>query len=156
MNSTSVTKSGFSRDEERSGGNGGVEEKARDRNPEGVRPCPTRFRRGDGREPQRKASREYPDSPAKAKPMTDVVFFVAVGWMTLLFSAGVVLVIRRESAVDKIQALDVLSLILVALLVLFADSQESSYYLDVALIVSLLSFVAIIAAARYFGRGRIF
>lgn len=88
--------------------------------------------------------------------MTDIVFFVAVGWITLLFSAGVVLVIRRESAVDKIQALDVLSLILVALLVLFADAQMSSYYLDVALIVALLSFIAIIAAARYFGRGRIF
>jgi multicomponent Na+:H+ antiporter subunit F len=88
--------------------------------------------------------------------MTDVVFIVAVGWSTILFSVVVFLVIKRSSAVDKIQALDVLSLILVALLVLFADSQESSYYLDVALIVSLLSFVAIIAAARYFGRGRIF
>lgn len=88
--------------------------------------------------------------------MTDIVFFVAVGWITLLFSVVIVLVIRRDAAVDKIQALDVLSLTLVALLVLFADAQMSSYYLDVALIVSLLSFVAIMSAARYFGRGRIF
>jgi multicomponent Na+:H+ antiporter subunit F len=88
--------------------------------------------------------------------MTQAIFVIAVGWITVLFSIGVALVIRRDSAVDKIQALDVLSLILVALLVLFADAQGSSYYLDVALIVSLLSFVAIIAAARYFGKGRLF
>ncbi|MGH3087491.1 MAG: monovalent cation/H+ antiporter complex subunit F [Rubrobacteraceae bacterium] len=88
--------------------------------------------------------------------MTDVVFVVAVGWMTVLFSVGVGLVIQRRSAVDKIQALDILGLILVALLVLFADAQGVSYYLDVALVLALLSFVATIAAARFFGGGRIF
>lgn len=88
--------------------------------------------------------------------MTDIVFIVAVGWMTVLFSVVVFLVIKRSSAVDKIQALDVLSLILVALLVLFADAQMASYYLDVALILSLLSFIAVVAAARFFGGGRIF
>lgn len=88
--------------------------------------------------------------------MTDVIFVIAVVWMTVLFSLGVVLVIKRRSAVDKIQALDVLSLVLVALLVLFSDARNSSYYLDVALILSLLSFVAVVAAARFFGGGRIF
>lgn len=88
--------------------------------------------------------------------MTDVVFVIAVGWITLLFSICVVLLIKRDSAVDKIQTLDVLSLVLVALLVLFADAQGSSYYLDVALILSLLSFIAVVAAARFFGRGRLF
>ncbi len=88
--------------------------------------------------------------------MTDIVFILAVGWITVLFSVVVALVIKRSSAVDKIQALDVLSLILVALLVLFADAQGTSYYLDVALVLSLLSFIGVFAAARFFGGGRIF
>lgn len=88
--------------------------------------------------------------------MGDVIFYVAAAWMTVLFCVSVVLVIRRRSPADRIQALDVLTLILVALLILFSDAQGTSYYLDAALVLALFSFIGTVAAARYFADGKVF
>ena len=46
-----------------------------------------------------------------------------------------------------------LTLILVAFLVVYADASDSSYALDAALVVVLLSFVGTLAAARFHSRG---
>jgi multicomponent Na+:H+ antiporter subunit F len=48
------------------------------------------------------------------------------------------------------------TLILVALLILYADANRSPYYLDAALVLSLLAFLATLALARYHGERRIF
>ncbi len=76
--------------------------------------------------------------------------------MTVLLGVSVVAVIRARSTAGRILALDTLTLILVALLVLFADANRSAYYLDAALILALLAFVGTVAAARYHGERRIF
>ncbi|MEJ7841119.1 MAG: monovalent cation/H+ antiporter complex subunit F [Rubrobacter sp.] len=53
-------------------------------------------------------------------------------------------------------ALDTLTLVLVALLVLYAAAERSPYYLDAALIVALLAFLGTVAAALYHGERGIF
>ena len=85
-----------------------------------------------------------------------VVFYLAMVWMTGLLGIAVVLVIRSRSAMSRILALDVLTLILIALLILYADASQTSYYLDAALALALLSFVATLAAVRYHSEGRVF
>ena len=45
---------------------------------------------------------------------------------------------------------------LAALLVLYADANRSSYYMDAALILSLLAFLGTLVLARYYGERRIF
>lgn len=64
--------------------------------------------------------------------------------------------IRLPSTVSRILALDALTLILVALLVLYRDAQRTPYYLDAALALSRRAFVATLAAARYYGERKIF
>lgn len=81
--------------------------------------------------------------------MHDAVFTVAALWMTVLLAASIVLVIRARSLPSRILALDMAVLILVALLVLLSDVERAPYFLDAALVLALLSFVATIAAARY-------
>jgi len=76
--------------------------------------------------------------------------------MTVLLAVAVVAVIRVSETAGRILALDVLTLILVALLVLYGDANRSAYYLDAALILALLAFVGTLAAARYYGERRIF
>ncbi len=49
-----------------------------------------------------------------------------------------------------------MTLILVALLVLYADANRSSYYMDAALVLSLLAFAATLALACYHGERKIF
>ncbi len=88
--------------------------------------------------------------------MHEIVFYAAAAWMTVLLAVAVVAVIRVSETAGRILALDVLTLILVALLVLYGDANRSAYYLDAALILALLAFVGTLAAARYYGERSIF
>jgi multisubunit Na+/H+ antiporter MnhF subunit len=86
----------------------------------------------------------------------EIVFYVAFTWMTVLLVIGVAAVIRLRSTAGRILALDTVTLILVALLVLYAEANRSSYYMDAALVLSLLAFAATLALARYHGEKKIF
>jgi multicomponent Na+:H+ antiporter subunit F len=88
--------------------------------------------------------------------MHQIVFYLAIIWTTLLFGVCVVFVIRAPSLMARILALDTLTLILIAFLVLFAHADRSAFYLDAALVLALLSFAGTLAAARYHSARRIF
>ena len=88
--------------------------------------------------------------------MHEVVFYLAFAWMTVLLVVGVAAVIRLRSTASRILALDMTTLILVALLILYADANRSPYYLDAALILSLLAFLATLVLGRYHGERKIF
>lgn len=83
--------------------------------------------------------------------MHDLVFFVAIAWVTVLLVACAAAVVRLRTTAARILALDALTLILVALLVVYATGQRSSYYMDAALILALLAFLSTLVAARYHG-----
>jgi multisubunit Na+/H+ antiporter MnhF subunit len=86
----------------------------------------------------------------------EIVFYLAFAWMTVLLVVGVAAVIRMRSTASRILALDMTTLILVALLVLYADANRSSYYLDAALVLALLAFIGTLALSRYHGERKIF
>jgi len=86
----------------------------------------------------------------------EIVFYAAFAWMTVLLVISVAAVIRLRSTAGRILALDTVTLILVALLVLYADANRSSYYMDAALVLSLLAFAATLALACYHGERKIF
>ncbi len=88
--------------------------------------------------------------------MHEVVFYGAMIWMTGLLCICIGMVIRARSALVRILALDTLTLVLVALLILYSTTTESSLYLDAALMLAMLSFLSAIVAARYHSEGRIF
>jgi len=87
--------------------------------------------------------------------MHETVFYLATIWMTGLLGVSVVFVIRARSAMVRILGLDTLTLILIALLILYADANRAPFYLDAALVLALLSFLATLAAARYHSEGRL-
>jgi multicomponent Na+:H+ antiporter subunit F len=86
----------------------------------------------------------------------EIVFYVAFVWMTILLVVSAAAVVLLRSTARRILALDMLTLILVALLVLYSESQRSPYYMDAALVLSLLAFVSTLALGRYYGERRIF
>jgi multicomponent Na+:H+ antiporter subunit F len=75
--------------------------------------------------------------------------------MTVLLTVGVVATIKLPLMGGRILALDTLTLIVTALLVLYGTAERTSYYLDVALVLALLAFVGTLAA-RYYGERKIF
>jgi multicomponent Na+:H+ antiporter subunit F len=88
--------------------------------------------------------------------MHQTVFYLASAWMTVLLSVSVVFVVRSRSAMVRILGLDVLTLLLIAFLILYADTNRAPYFLDAALALALLSFVTTLASARYHSERRLF
>lgn len=88
--------------------------------------------------------------------MHEIVFYLAFIWMMVLLVVSIVAVIRLKSVTGRILALDMLTLVMVAVLILYADWQRLAYYLDAALILALLAFIATLVLARFHAERRVF
>jgi multicomponent Na+:H+ antiporter subunit F len=77
----------------------------------------------------------------------------ALAWMTLLLIAGGLMLLRSRDMLQRIVAFDLLASIVIALLALLSYLRHTSYYLDAALALALLSFVSTLAAARHYAEG---
>lgn len=87
--------------------------------------------------------------------MHDAVFVLAVAWLALLMGLLIVVVLRAATWPVRLLALDTLTLVLIALLLVFAAQRQSAAYLDAALALGLLGFTGTVAAARYRATGRV-
>lgn len=84
------------------------------------------------------------------------IFLIAIGWTALLLGVCGWVTIRASSLTMRILGLETFTLILVALLVLFAHLRQQAFYLDAAFFLILLSFTGTLAAARYHGTWKVF
>ena len=78
---------------------------------------------------------------------------IAFGWSTVLLVAGGWLLLRAPGTLHRVLALDVLVVIVIALLTTLSYVRGVSFYIDAALALALLSFVATLVAARYVTQG---
>ena len=85
--------------------------------------------------------------------MRQAMVVVALVWMTLLLVAGGLMLLRSRDMLQRIVAFDLLASIVIALLALLSYLRHTSYYLDAALALALLSFVSTLAAARHYAQG---
>ena len=85
--------------------------------------------------------------------MRAIMVGVVLTWMTLLLVGGGLLLLRSRDMLQRIIVSDLLASIVIALLALLSYMRETSYYLDAALALALLSFVSTLAAARYYAEG---
>lgn len=88
--------------------------------------------------------------------MSDIVFNIAMIWMVILFGICVVMVARSKSGFARVLSLDALTLVLVALLIVYSITTHTSYYLDAAMVLALISPISVIASVRYHGERRLF
>ena len=88
--------------------------------------------------------------------MHDVVYYGAMIWMTSLLCVCIGLVVWAKASIVRILSLDALTLVLVSLLILYSTTTETSFYLDAALMLALISFVSTLVASRYWGERKVF
>jgi multicomponent Na+:H+ antiporter subunit F len=82
-----------------------------------------------------------------------VIVVPAMVWVTLLLVAGGLALVRARDVFQRLVALDLLAIVVVTLLALLSYYWDVGYYLDAAVALSLLSFVATVAVARYLDSG---
>lgn len=85
--------------------------------------------------------------------MPAFIVIPALFWVTLLLVAGGLALVRARDVLQRIVALDLLAVIVIALLALLSYLRGQPYYFDAAVALALLSFVATVAAARYIDSG---
>jgi multicomponent Na+:H+ antiporter subunit F len=77
----------------------------------------------------------------------------ALVWVTLLLVTGGLVLLRARDAVQRLVAMDLLAVLVIALLALLSYLLDQPYYFDAAVALALLSLVSTVAAARYLSSG---
>jgi multicomponent Na+:H+ antiporter subunit F len=78
--------------------------------------------------------------------LAGVLLFFAIGFAVLRLIIG-------HTVVDRVAAVDLLTVISISMIALYAHIGGRFIYLDVALVYGVLSFLAVLATARYLERG---
>ena len=81
--------------------------------------------------------------------ITPFVSLVVLGGITLSVLLSAYRVLRGPTIPDRVVALDNISVNLVAAIIVFSIHTQSPLYMDVALVLAILSFLATVAAAKY-------
>ena len=81
--------------------------------------------------------------------MVDVLIMLAAGLAGVAFLLALVRFVKGPSRLDRVVAFDVLTVIAITFIVLAALLAGRGVYLDAALVYALLSFLGVIAIARY-------
>jgi len=82
--------------------------------------------------------------------MTLIVFFAVI---TVAVILALIRAVRGPTAPDRVVGVDIMVTITIALMVLLGIFFNRRIYLDVSLIYAVLSFVGVIAVARYLDKG---
>jgi multicomponent Na+:H+ antiporter subunit F len=85
--------------------------------------------------------------------LTEGILVIAAALMFFGIVFGVLRLALGLTVVDRVAAVDMLTVVSVSLIALYAHVGGRSIYLDVALVYGVLSFLAVVAIARYLERG---
>jgi multicomponent Na+:H+ antiporter subunit F len=85
--------------------------------------------------------------------LAEVILIAAAVLIFLGVAFGVLRLILGRTTVDRVAAIDMLTVVSISLIALYAHTADRSIYLDVALVYGVLSFLAVLAVARYLERG---
>ena len=80
---------------------------------------------------------------------------VLISAVLIFFSIvfGIIRLVIGPHTVDRVVAIDLLTIVTIALIVLLAHEADRYIYLDVALVYGLLSFLGVLAVARFLEKG---
>jgi multicomponent Na+:H+ antiporter subunit F len=84
--------------------------------------------------------------------MQDIVTTAALAMLALAATLAFVRLLRGPTVPDRVVALDLIGVLIVCIIVAVAAATGQQTYLDVAIVIALVSFVGTVAYARYIER----
>ena len=85
--------------------------------------------------------------------MVEIILDIAFVLIFLGMVFGIIRLVIGPDIVDRVVAIDLLTIIAIAVIALLAHIADRFIYLDVALVYGLLSFLGVLAVARYLEKG---
>jgi len=84
--------------------------------------------------------------------MPSLPFLAALAMLAIAAGLTFIRLVKGPTLPDRVIAIDLIGVLLVCLLVLMAGVTSQQAFLDVAMVVALISFVGTVAYARYIER----
>ena len=84
--------------------------------------------------------------------MMDTLFILILGLLTAGFIAAFIRLVRGPYLPDRVVALDLISILVMGFIVVYAVRFNQAAYLDVAIILALITFLGTVAFAYYLER----
>jgi len=88
-------------------------------------------------------------------PHAEIASVVALGMLAIPAALSFVRVVKGPTLPDRVIAVDLIGVLMVCLLVVTAGATAQQAFLDVAIVVALISFVGTVAYARYIERSHL-
>ena len=85
--------------------------------------------------------------------MADFILLIAAVLIFFGIVFGVARLVIGRTVVDRVAAVDMLTIMSISVIALYAHISGRFIYLDVALVYGVLSFLSVLAVARYLERG---
>jgi multicomponent Na+:H+ antiporter subunit F len=85
--------------------------------------------------------------------LADTLLLAAAVLIFLGISFGVLRLVLGPTVIDRIAAIDMLTIVSISTIAFYALVADRFIYLDAALVYGALSFLAVVAVARYLERG---
>jgi multicomponent Na+:H+ antiporter subunit F len=85
--------------------------------------------------------------------MADILISLAVIFTLLGNLFSILRLVKGPTAIDRVIAIDVLTITSITIVVLLAHLEGRFIYVDVAIVYGLLSFLGVLAVARYSEKG---
>jgi multicomponent Na+:H+ antiporter subunit F len=85
--------------------------------------------------------------------LASIILLLATALVLLGVVFAVIRLVVGQTVIDRIAAVDMLTVISISMIALYAHASGRFIYLDVALVYGVLSFLGVIAVARYLERG---
>ncbi len=85
--------------------------------------------------------------------MADILYNTSAVIALAAIVLAVFRMLKGPNGADRVVALDVMTIISISLIVYIASLVQRIIYLDVAMVYALISFIGVVAIARYLERG---
>lgn len=88
--------------------------------------------------------------------MIDIVLYIVLGCLALSMVGFIYRVIAGPSVADRVVALDAIGIVLISMVAVFSIIMRTSAFLDVILLLGILSFIGTAAFSKFLAKGVIF
>lgn len=88
--------------------------------------------------------------------MADMVIFMVLVGLVILLIPCVWQILRAPNQADRLMSVELFSMIITGILVLFAVIQKDPKVIDIAIVLAAFAFIGTVGIARYISEGRMF
>ncbi|MCD4800748.1 MAG: cation:proton antiporter [Methanococcoides sp.] len=88
--------------------------------------------------------------------MNSLIFDISITFMVIAIIPCIYRVIRGPTIPDRVIAVDAMTTVIIVILGIYSHMRESAFFMDVALVLAIISFVGTVTISKYLDEGAVF